>query len=80
MYQAITNNQEVTDNQEVKKQGVLKRVGTAVCEAIFNWLCQCEIGMSPCESRLFMYHSGLGCEEAASYHYFAQMKHYEEQI
>ena len=65
MYQAITNNQGYATSKMGK---------------IFNWLCQCEIGMSPCESRLFMYHSGLGCEEAASYHYFAQMKHYEEQI
>ncbi|MBK8900776.1 MAG: hypothetical protein IPM53_06330 [Anaerolineaceae bacterium] len=73
-------NQTINHKQEVKQQGIFKRLVTAVSAALFNWLCQGEIGLSPYESQLFMYHSGLGCEEATSYYYLADVKHYEEQI
>ena len=75
MNQVTTHNQ-----QDGQKQGFFKRIGTAVAEAIFHWLCQCEMGLSPNEAQLFTYHSGLGCEEAASYYYFANAKQYEEPI
>ena len=55
-------------------------MATAVYKKLFAWLCQCEMGISPYESQLFMVHSGLGCEEAASYYYFANTKQDEEQI
>ncbi|MCA9916600.1 MAG: hypothetical protein KC445_01550 [Anaerolineales bacterium] len=73
-------NQTKTNTQEIKQTGFFKRIGTAVAEALFNWLCQCEMGLSPNEAQLFTYHSGLGCEEAASYYYFANAKRYEEPI
>lgn len=73
-------NQTNNHKQEVKQQGIFKRLVTAVSAVLFNWLCQCELGLSPYESQMFMIHSGLGCEEAASYHHYAQMKYLEEQI
>lgn len=73
-------NQTINHKQEVKHQGIFKRLVTAVSAALFNWLCQGEMGLSPYESQLFMIHTGLGCEEAAAYHHHAKMKYFEEQI
>lgn len=72
-------NQTINHKQEVKQPGIFKRLVTAVSEAFFNWLSQCEMSPAPNELQLFMYHSGLGCEEAASYYHFAEMKYFEEQ-
>ena len=71
---------ETIKQQETVSQGWVKRMATALYEKLFAWLCQCEMGLSPYESQLFMFHSGLGCEEAASYYYLANTKQYEEQI
>lgn len=71
---------ETIKQQETVSQGWVRRMATAVYKKLFAWLCQCEMGISPYESQLFMVHSGLGCEEAASYYYFANAKQYEEQI
>ena len=71
---------ETTKQHETVRQGFFKWMATAVAEALFNWLCQCEMGLSPNEAQLFTYHSGLGCEEAASYYYFANRKQVEEPI
>lgn len=71
---------ETAKKHEVAKQGWLMRLVTAVGEKLFAWLCQSEMGMPPYESQMFMLHSGIGWEEAASYHYIAHAKYYEEQI
>ena len=71
---------EMAKKQEMAKQGWLMRLVTAVGEKLFTWLCQGEMGLSPYESQMFMLHSGIGWEEAATYHYIAQAKHYRENI
>lgn len=71
---------ETVKPQEMGKQGWLMRLATAVGEKLFNWPCQHEMGMSPCESQMFMLHSGIGWEESATYHFIAHAKYYQEQI
>ena len=66
--------------QNVAKQGWMMRLATAVGEKMLAWFCQCEMGMSPYDSQLFLFHSGVGYEEAATYHYIAHAKHYEGNI
>jgi len=71
---------KTSKQQKVVKQGWMMRAITAVGEKLFAWLCQGEMGMSPYESQMFLLHSGIGWEEAASYQFIAHVKHYEEPI
>lgn len=71
---------ETMKEQDRVKQGWLMRLVTAVGEKLFAWLCQGEMGMSPYESQMFMLHSGIGWEEAATYQFIAQAKQYEGRV
>lgn len=55
-------NQEATNTSE--KQGWLQRLATAVAEKLFAGFCTYEIGAGPYETRMYMYYSGYGWEEA----------------
>lgn len=65
---------QTKDTQETKNQNRTTRWLTAAGEKLLNWLCQHEMGLSPIESQAFLFHCGLGMEEAALYQSIAQIK------
>lgn len=65
---------EITGTREMKKQGWVMRLLTAVGEKLLKWICLCEWGMSPHETRMFMIHSGFGWDEAMGYAFLTRLK------
>lgn len=65
--------------EETGKPGWMVRLLSTVSHKLLRWLCLCEWGMSPCETRLFMIHIGFGCNEAMLGESLMQMKQNDEQ-
>jgi len=63
---------------EAEKRGWLMRLVTAVFEKLFVGIGAHQMGMSPYEARLFMYHGRFGGEEAMMYQAIVRMKYAEE--
>ncbi len=77
MNQSISSNsmEQAISSNENERQGLVKRILSAVFNKSFNWLCQNNIGMSPYDSYKFMSYTGFGWEEAAYYQSLAQNKY-----
>jgi hypothetical protein len=65
---------EKNNTHKISKQNLMMRWLKTVGEKLFNWLCQYEMGIASFESQAFLFHSGLGIEEAALYQSFAHTK------